>query len=632
MSGFVREIRQNSIDSQQSSGSYVLTFLRWSNRDVYNYTNFEDSKKVREPLTVINDAIQVTVSNDKKSLAPTATVALKGGDVNYAASVHPGDFLLVNMLNWPADAVRVQAKAQNTQPINELGDGFKGVFKIQSVVKNITVSPTNGVKSVTFVVTAAGFTEFNNSIYYNPAIAAEFRDRGKLLWSLAIGEFWQDFLKTNVEVQDILKALFKILIGKSYKDPDSKVRNFGNTKFIIPSTLGKLLGKPNINFASELYNYVIGIWGASKSAKIVKNLGEAMNPGITQEKEPNFFITKKNGGSKIQGDKFVSLEDWNQKSAWSILKSYSNETLNEMYTTYRLGIDNKVHPTVIIRQKPFTTEHFEPPQPSSKFPVTRFLNLPRWKISTNLLKSAQLSKNDAARFNFVQVYTYILAATVNQDMASQISRGNFVSDDKDIERNGLRPYVVRANFDFPDGEKNKNIRAPEWAKILSDWIIDGHLKESGTLTFHGIQDPISIGDNIELDNIVYHIESISHSISIGMSGLKKFETRMSVSYGMDKRSSKDGPRYANMDFPQMIDQLEDDYKHERILPGISDSQDLPNSSNYENGERIARSPNISFHPPQDRKVSRKTSEANTGIDDEYGKLTGGQSLGKKKND
>ncbi len=35
--GFIRDIAQNSVDSHQISPAYVLTFLRWSNRDTFNY-------------------------------------------------------------------------------------------------------------------------------------------------------------------------------------------------------------------------------------------------------------------------------------------------------------------------------------------------------------------------------------------------------------------------------------------------------------------------------------------------------------------------------------------------------------------------------------------------------------------
>ena len=64
MTAYVKNINQNSVDSHQSSPGYVLTCLRWSNRDTYNYAG--DPLEVRTPLVIINDALSVNVQNTKK--------------------------------------------------------------------------------------------------------------------------------------------------------------------------------------------------------------------------------------------------------------------------------------------------------------------------------------------------------------------------------------------------------------------------------------------------------------------------------------------------------------------------------------------------------------------------------------
>lgn len=617
--GYVREIRQNSIDSHQVSPGYVLTFTRWSNRSTFNYKQNGNNLDVRPPLVVYSDAIQVTTSDTKKQQSPTVTMVLKGGDINYSTAVAPGDFVTVNMLNWESDAERVRDKAIALQPINEIGDGYKGVYKVQSVVKSVKVDKRSGKKTLFYTVTAAGFTEFNNVMYYNPALVAAFSQVGTTLYQTAVGQFYQDLLKTNSEIQVLLKALFKILIGKSNKDNDAKVKNFGNTHFKIPTALGRLLGKNNITYANELYNYVIGIWKDSRTGGVGdQRIGSYFNPSFVQGSEGNFYST----GIPLQGNKEVVIENWNNQTAWSILQSYTNSILNEMYTTYRVGPDNRIHPTVVVRQKPFTTEHFKPPQ---GFNVTRFFQLPRWKISANLLYDLQTSKNDAARFNFVQVFTRQLADTAPQDMAQQTALGNFVTDEGDIQRNGLRPFVVASNFDWPVKDRNKKIRAKEWAQIISDWIIDGHLKESGVLTFQGIQDPVAVGDNIEFDNIVYHIEAISHTMTV-VNDKKTFTTKITVSYGMDLRSSKQGPVYANMDHTDAQTNNEEDWENERILPGVSDSQNIRGRVQ---GEEVEATKQSSFTQPNLRKTRRKTEESNTGQDPNYGEYDNGKSIGKK---
>lgn len=618
---YVREIRQNSIDSHQTSPGYVLTFLRWSNRDTYNYTiGAPGALETRNPLVVVNDAIQVITSNTKKGLTPSATIMLKGGDINYSTAIHPGDFVFVNMLNWETDVERVADKARTIQPINKVGDGFCGVFRIQNLVEKVVVDPNSGKKSLTYTVTAAGFTEFNNVMYYNPAIAAAFRDKGAALWSTAVGEYYQDLLKSNSEIQPILKALFKVLIGKSFKDFDPKIKNYGNTHFKIPATLGALLGRPTATYATDVFNYILGVWGSSRGGLVNdQNIGLGFNPDFDTESEGNFYST----GIDLQGNKEVFIENWNSNTAWSILQGNSNPVLNEMYTTYRVSPDNDVVPTIVVRQKPFTTPHFIPP---TGFPVTKYFDLPRWKISANLLLSKETSKNEAARFNFVQVFTRALADTADMDMAQQIALGNFQYDEEDIQRQGLRPYVVTSNFDFPIKERNKRIRAKEWSEIVSDWIIDGHLKESGTFTFFGIQDPISVGDNLEFDNIIYHIESVTKVMVQSPTGKKTFRTKITVSYGMDKRSSKTGPVYANMTHTDAHTRNQEDWEHERILPGIGDTQDVPGRIK---GEEVRETRQGSFTPRVLRKTREKSKESNTGEDRKHGKDDGGTSKGSK---
>ena len=220
--------------------------------------------------------------------------------------------------------------------------------------------------------------------------------------------------------------------------------------------------------------------------------------------------------------------------------------------------------------------------------------------------------NEAARFNFVQVFTRQLADTAEQDMAQQIALGNFFYDEGDIERQGLKPYVMTSNFDFPaakGGDNGKQLHAREWAELVADWIIDGHLKESGVLTFQGIQEPIAVGDNLEFDGIIYHIEGVTHVMSIAPGGQKSWVTKVTVSFGMDARSSKTGPVYPNMEHTDAQSNNQEDWVNERILPGISDTQDI---TGRDHGEEINPTKEESFTPNELRKKRTKTKERNDG--------------------
>lgn len=608
--GYVKVVGPNSTDSHQVSPGYVLTFLRWSNRDTHNYDQkLKDFGPLdtRRPLVVYSDAYQVVVSHSKGSLNPTVSMTLKGGDINYATAVNPGDFVMVNMLNWETEAERVRIKAdKGDKPINHVDDGFKGIFKVQSVVKDVRVERATGVKTLVYTITAAGFTEFNNVIYYNPAIAAQFKKEGVDMYQMLIGDHFATSIKSQPLVQNILRVLFKLLTGQSQRNNDLKeIQSFGNSHFKLPELVGPMLNMKGAKYVSEMYSYIIGVWQNIVSVKESNSdeisMHRGFNPSIKRMKEhTNFYET----GCDLQGNKQVFLEDWNQKTAWSILNGYLNSTLNEMYTCFRISPDGEyVMPTVVARQKPFTSEHFENKYSSDKLiPTTKFLQLPRWKISADLLYQIQTSKNDAFRYNFVQVFTKGLPVSLANNSDFQIAAKNFEYDKADIERNGLRPLVTEASFNFL--ETKNDLLARTWTLAVSDWVMNGHLKESGVFVFQGIQDPISVGDNIEFDNVVYHIESISHTMTIFADGKKDFVTTLQVSYGVDLRSGTKGPVYSNMEHTDAQTMNAEDWDNEKILPGVSDTQDILGRVN---GEEVNETEQISFTPP---KLRKKRPQAN----------------------
>jgi hypothetical protein len=101
-------------------------------------------------------------------------------------------------------------------------------------------------------------------------------------------------------------------------------------------------------------------------------------------------------------------------------------------------------------------------------------------------------------------------------------------------------------------------------------------------------------DNLELDNIVYHIESVSHTISISENGNKTFKSSLSLSMGVDNRSNENIPVYGEMDYPDSYKRRKDDFEKEKLLPGFSDSQDV---SGRNNGEKIKESTAPGFTNP-----------------------------------
>ena len=147
-------------------------------------------------------------------------------------------------------------------------------------------------------------------------------------------------------------------------------------------------------------------------------------------------------------------------------------------------------------------------------------------------------------------------------------------------RNGLRPYTAYNNFDWVTDNSTGN--AAYWNRLCFDWVYGGHLKTNGTLACVGLEDDICIGDNLELEDTIYHIEAITHIASISPDGYKSFRTNITLTNGVDNRTSSRGPVYPEMDFSKTYEDRVRNYEEEYgIMPGYSDSQDILDRSDGE---------------------------------------------------
>lgn len=553
----------------QSSPSWVLTFVRWSNRDTLRTKNVA-STDVRGPLVVENDCIQVSTVSNKGTLTPSANATLLMTDVNYETSVAPGDFVIINMLNWPKDARRVADAARAKSPINGVDDGFKGIYKVQSMRKAIITDPNTGTRTLGFKMTAFAFTEFNNTIYFNPYMLDNKQDsQNPLLFASFLGTDWQHLInrKGLVNVQDIIAVLIQSFIGNGVSKQgrlDKKGNVISpNVHFYMPALIGSLLNVDGVKAAKDIYNFLFGVQTYSGADNQV--LADGMNPSNTYQKFDRFVYT----AHPCSGDSLLKPEYWNQIKSWSILNQYTNAPLNELYTCFRVSEDGDVLPTMVFRQIPFTTEDFK----GVNLPVTKFLNLPRWKADPSLILDFDLGREEAARINFVQYFGRSTISKEGAEISLEIAQGNYVYDINDVQRSGLNPYIVTTQFDEPTATY-QSFKSPQWAKILGDALIGGHLKMNGTVTTVGIVPPIAVGDNFELDGVAYHIEQVAHSCTIApIKGDKIFRTTLNLSSGIDLSSSANGTRYAEMYDTKASALRTDDYASNKILPGVSESQD-----------------------------------------------------------
>jgi hypothetical protein len=578
---YVREIFQNSQDSHQTSPHWLVTFTRFNTRDTKNYGKLgpDDFEPVRRPLVVENDCISISVNTSKTNTTPSATMVFLGGDLNYATAVSPGDFVIINMVNSSQKARELRDRALASKPINKAGDGFKGVFKVNSVNEILAVDPGSGIKTLRYQVTAYGFTEFNNIIYYNPTLGNAI---SKNIYTYSINSDLLQVLSSKRPIQEVLKLLPTIILGETVRAPTSNIiTSIYKPGMEIPKTVFQLLGIEKGNYAADLYTTLIGTWTSFFSGS---KDSEKMNPQYKTDNNLQTCNTPLSGNIPVQNTSLTNVK------LTDLLNKFLNDLINEMYFCYRLDKDtDSVIPKVIIRQKPFNTEH-------GNVAGTKFLSLPRWKISPDLIYNINVSKNESLRFNFVHIMPKSGRPLIDSaNMAILNSTGaNVKYDTEDIKRHGLRPYVKVSDFDWPTG--NVTSSGEYWTNLVFDWVYGGHLKLNGTIQCVGIEEDICIGDNLELGNTVYHIESISHTGNISSEGIKSFRTNITLTSGVDKRSNKQFPVYPQMDYTDSYLYRKDDFDSgEKILPGFSDTQDIIGRTN---GEELKETPNKSYTPKQ----------------------------------
>lgn len=592
----------------QSSPTWVLTFVRFENRDTLRNTTIPPLEvRSNDPLVVENDCVSITTTMNKGTLTPSMEATLKETDVNYLTAVAPGDFVFVNMLNWESDARRVAVNANNGDPINGPNDGFKGLFKVQSVRKSISVSEQDGKKNVFYKIDGYGFTEFNNTIYFNPNLLASGAQDNFGIFIRSLSSDFANLVNPNgfFNVQKIVSVLITSFIGNGFNTTNltDNLKSYlptANTHFFVPSLVGDLMGIPNkVVAAKDIYNYLFGI--QNYSANKNQTLAQGLNPGLqTNFSGPGFHYTP----TQLYGDSFFMPEYWNAVKAWSIINQYLNSPLNEIYTCYKLSNDNRIYPTVVFRQMPFTTQDF-----SSRFninpSVTTFLSVPRWSVDSSLVYSLDIGRDEAARVNFFQYYSRVglINDNAGSGPAQEVAAGNYVFDFNDVKRSGLRPSIVSGMF---DPYISAGPRSTIWAKIMGDAIIGSQLKLNGTMELVGIDQPICIGDNLEFEGTVFHIESVIHTSYIDMiSGIKRFKTILKLSNGVSLDSTSSLTLYSEMKNNNGYQDRADDYNNlDQILPGISESQDTLNRTPNVDVLNINNEINTPF--PQPTKPKRTT--------------------------
>ena len=589
-------VKANSIESHQTSPGWCAAFVRFTEPQTILLKEIKDTINTQNILIVRDECISISTSSPKSSFAKTLSLTVKAGETYYLNSAMPGDWVTVWIRQNKSDIDSIVKELEiikstgknNSGKLSNYTSGLRMVGRVLGVSSVDSVSE-NGVRQIIQQITCQAFMEFASSIYFtnmavfgvtpglnsglNPnsammsqaetaqikierlAAKDKFKGSGSATLVSSIADMFAGTANnpSSAAPDKIMAMMIGILFGVSKTDlaypTDAAITSRGtySQAIIVPPIVSNIL---NLGAESkelwQFYNIYCGIQKYSNN----KDSAWGNFCPIVGSTDPIFKFTPNRLKGRIWSP---PVPNWSGVAIWEVLRAYLNPVVNEMYTCMRADEKGRIRPTVMIREIPFSTGLFKDvavseslvKQPAgiySNIPRSFYCNLPRWVIDDNMIKRISIQTSESSRVNMVQV----MATSANlggmqgsggmdyqQNLRERLTlNGNYVIDDKDIARNGLRLNVVESSFDEHLGN-GFDTSAPLWAQMRADWFFNGHLKLAGEVVLHGVDEPICEGDNAQIGGIVFHIEELKHSASIDPgSGRKVFITTLSLTNGI----------------------------------------------------------------------------------------------------
>jgi hypothetical protein len=598
MTAPTHNISRKSGDSFQPS--WVISFVRFVEPVSYRTSKSPDAvtgyMKTDNTMIIENDCVALSISNSKASFSKSCNMTLKAGEVFYPNAVKPGDWVAVWMVdneedkNLILDTLRGQT-TKGSKPLNNWDLGLKFLGRVNTVSSTDSVDSGSGSRTISQDITAAAFSELASSIYFTyiskayfapsapaiangsaaiaPSVASTVFAQETFLRAIGDGfsNKWLDFFtntpKEGYDPGAILELVLALGLGidstkavgnEKNKGTVSAARGSFHNGIGLPQQVSNIMGFPRSpKKVWEMYEVYTGIQQYENQGS---TLGKKFTPKISSS-----GIFKK-CLSPVRGKLTFIPPMWDNKRIWDMANQYSNPVVNELFTSMRVGPDNRIWPTITLRERPFGTGLYnnittvvqekinKQIEKSDNKPRGMYATHPRWVIDDSVLLSISVDEDESARVNMVQVWGNTLGGGnsnttgVSDILANQFAIGNYAIDEQDVARHGLRADIQSTDMDLsPD---NTVLLAPKLAKIRADHLFNGQLKWSGSVSLFGLQEPICEGDNVEIRGVVYHIESVNHRVSVSAGGQKTFRTNLSISNGIlasSLKSADDVPKY-----------------------------------------------------------------------------------------
>jgi hypothetical protein len=552
-------------------------------------------QRIDTPLVITDDCIGLSIESKKSSHVKSLSATLKHTDVNYlsANGLLPGDWVLAWIVNDKTSFDNLTQDIKNRKKCCGFDSGLKFVGRAHSIRKTVSADPTSGTKTATYSLQAIGFEEIDSLFYYNTGVAHSSVESDLRKWLGDVGVPLEKFLKDTIQAKagqaqdnagDLISFVFNAIVGEGFKGANIATDNAKNKlrakniidapyAYLVPRDVGLLLGldttegtKTSTVFGyADICKTLIGLQKYTNLDKVT-DVKKALFPDLDDKSTKSRMFTTES----LKGTWIPVQPSFINKSLWSIISQFLNDAINEMYTTLKWDPRTEsICPMLVVRQIPFSTEAAKE---TKVFPLTRFMSLPRWRIDPLMVWAFDVGRSNATRTNFTLITTDVSQVAEREDESRTMVRNHPIFDTTDMARSGVKGQLKTINCGVRDG-----LYGPRsWMSAIADWSFDSYLTLNGTMQCVGIQTPISEGDNIEFEGVVYHIEGITHECRIGNGGMKMFHTTLALSNGMpaDQSSpySNEYPNYPGIKYTGQVTYYEGDkVKHRQVSTSGEDS-------------------------------------------------------------
>lgn len=510
-----------------------------------------------DPLIIISDTCtQITVTKSKEAVVSSLVATLSAGERDYATDLKPGDWMMAWMCQSKDKITDIIKRLNAGQPCNNFDDGLKFVGRVWSCFEVEEADESGGRQKMTYALNGAGFSEFDSQVFWDAYLSVAVPNINTWLGEMGIG--FDSFLADDgIDVNTAIPELLELLLGRGISQQaanpagnsngpspaalaagDNNPTITGLTQgqgeapfaYVVPTTIGNLLGKKSrsktsgVLAYSDILNSLYGIQKYQNQAN-GSNFQSTASQMFTQQGKSQALgtIFQPFQTLPMLGRFLPEVPQLSGKSVWSVLATYLNPTVNEMYTCLRVDTNGTIQPTLVVRQQPFTSNI------AAAADRTSFLELPRWKLPPWLKLSHKRGRSNALRHNFVHMMGVAPSQAQPNIYTYQLVRSPPIRDDQDIRRSGLRADISQVNCDIQVQQQGPGA----WMELRADWVMGQHLTFTGQFNLHGLQDPICEGDNLEYGGLVYHIETVTHTgLQDEETGKRRFMTALQVSHGM----------------------------------------------------------------------------------------------------